>query len=105
MIRISLYRVVVVLLLVAQLVLLAVPRFGHGAPGFDEAYRVEERVSAYHAGQQNPSAANQATWELELTHLQTHIRLRNLTVFGLVAVFDATLIYFLWNYGTKRTHG
>jgi hypothetical protein len=72
-------------------------------PAGQPRYRIRERIAAMEAYTLNPSATTKAAREDEFARLHHHERMQGIILGPLFLTFDAAVIYFFWNYGTRKT--
>ena len=72
-------------------------------PAGQPRYRLKERVEAMKARTLNPSADTEAALHDEFTRLHQHERMQGIILVPTLLLVDAVVIYFFWNYGTRKT--
>jgi hypothetical protein len=65
-------------------------------------YRLKERVDAMKAYVRNPSASTHAALTDEIDRLNHHETMVAVILLPSILLVDAAVIYFFWNYGTRK---
>jgi hypothetical protein len=65
-------------------------------------YRLKERLEAMKAYTLNPSPATKAALDDEFARLHQHENKRDAILIPALLIVDAVVIYFFWNYGTRK---
>jgi hypothetical protein len=65
-------------------------------------YRIRERIEAMEAYTLNPSTSTKATLDNEFARLHHHEKMTGVILVPSFLLIDAALIYFFWNYGTRK---
>lgn len=72
-------------------------------PAGQPHYRVRERIEAMKAYTLSPSASTKAALDDEFARLHQHEKMQGIILVPALLIVDAALIYFFWNYGTRKT--
>jgi hypothetical protein len=72
-------------------------------PAGQPPYRLKERVEAMQAYTLNKSASTKLTLDDEFTKLHQHEKTQGIILVPALLLADAAVIYFFWNYGTRKT--
>ena len=81
----------------------AVPLFASMLiPAGQPRYRLKERVEAMQAHTLNPSASTEAVLDGEFARLHQHEKTEGIILFPVLLLVDTVVIYFFWNYGTRK---
>ncbi len=72
-------------------------------PAGQPRYRLKERVEAMQAYTLNKSASTKAALDDEFARLHQHEKTQGIILVPALLLIDAAVIYFFWNYGTRKT--
>jgi len=72
-------------------------------PAGQPHYRLKERIQAMQAYTLNKSASTKVPLDDEFARLHQHEKMRGIILIPALLIVDAALIYFFWNYGTRKT--
>jgi hypothetical protein len=72
-------------------------------PAGQPHYRLHERIRAMQANTVSPSASTKAALDDEFARLHHHEKMMGMIGLPSALVVYALVIYFFWNYGTKKT--
>ncbi|HLX68020.1 MAG TPA: hypothetical protein VKV04_00190 [Verrucomicrobiae bacterium] len=86
------------------IIFVAVPLFASMLiPAGQPRYRLKERVEAMQAYTLNKSASTKAALDDEFAKLHQHEKTQGIILVPALLLVDAAVIYFFWNYGTRKT--
>ena len=72
-------------------------------PAGEPRYRLKERIEAMQAYTLNKSASTKAALDDEFARLHQHEKTQGIILVPTLLLVDAVVIYFFWNYGTRKT--
>ena len=72
-------------------------------PAGKPRYRIQERVGAMKAYTLSPSPSTKAALDDEFVRLHQHEKTQGIILVPALLLVDAVVIYFFWNYGTRKT--
>jgi hypothetical protein len=72
-------------------------------PAGQPHYRIRERVEAMKAYTLSPSPSTKAVLDDEFARLHQHEKMQGIILVPALLLVDAVVIYFFWNYGTRKT--
>jgi len=72
-------------------------------PAGQPHYRLRERIQAMEAYTLNPSATTEAARADEFARLHHHEKMMSIVLPLSALALDVVVVYFFWNYGTRKT--
>jgi hypothetical protein len=72
-------------------------------PAGQPHYRIRERIDAMKAYTLSPSASTKAALDHEFARLHQHEKVQGIILGPALLIIDAVVIYFFWNYGTRKS--